>query len=178
MTPAARAAPVPGTDAGARNGSDSRTGADPSGARTAGAGPSGARTADAAAGAAGSDRAAAFWSARPRRRLDWRDQDDGRAVVLRPKFGESRAGRWLAARLGDPCYRIRLDEVGAFIWRACDGETPLLEIAARLRAKFGARVEPAEERLARFVRTMLRSRMVATERLDADSSGGRTVPRS
>ena len=47
-----------------------------------------------------------------------------------------------------------------------------MEIAARLRAKFGARVEPAEERLARFVRTMLRSRMVATERLDADSSGG------
>ena len=175
MTPAGRAAPVPGTDAGgmrrARNGSDSRTGAGPSGARTAGAG-------SAAAGAAGSDRAAAFWSARPRRRLDWRDQDDGRAVVLRPKFGESRAGRWLAARLGDPCYRIRLDEVGAFIWRACDGETPLMEIAARLRAKFGARVEPAEERLARFVRTMLRSRMVATERLDADSSGERTVPRS
>lgn len=100
------------------------------------------------------------WKTCPRRRLGWREADGGRCVVLRPKFGEGRVGRWLAARLGDPCYRIRLDEVGAFIWRACDGETPLTEMAARLRTKFGARVEPAEERLARFVRTMLRSRMI------------------
>ena len=101
-----------------------------------------------------------FWSACPRRRLDWRQADDGRCVVLRPKLGEGRAGRWLAARLGDPHYRIRLDDVGTFIWRACDGATPLIEIAERLRAEFGARVEPAEERLARFVQTLARSRMI------------------
>ena len=108
-----------------------------------------------------SERAAAFWNARPRRRLDWRDLDDGRCVVLRPQFGEGRFGRWLAAKLGEPCYRIRLDEVGSFIWKACDGETPLTAIAGRLRAEFGDRVEPAEERLARFVQSMLRSRMIA-----------------
>lgn len=107
-----------------------------------------------------SEHAAAFWNARPRRRLDWRDLDDGRCVVLRPRFGEGRVGRWLASKLGDPCYRIRLDDVGSFIWRACDGETPLTTIAGRLRAGFGERVEPAEERLARFVQSMLRSRMI------------------
>ena len=96
----------------------------------------------------------------PQRRLDWREGDDGRCVVLRPTFGASRAGRWLAARLGNPCYRIRLDDVGTFVWKACDGRTPLHEIAAGLRAEFGARVEPADERLAQFVRTMLRSRMI------------------
>ncbi len=101
-----------------------------------------------------------FWSACPRRRLDWRQVEDGCCVVLRPKLGEGRAGRWLAARLGDPYYRIRLDDVGTFIWTACDGATPLIEIAGRLRAEFGARVEPAEERLARFVQTMVRSRMI------------------
>ena len=109
----------------------------------------------------GSADAAAFWNACPRRRLDWREADDGRCVVLRPQLGEGRIGRWLASRLGDPCYRIRLDEVGSFIWRACDGETPLTKIAGRLRAEFGDRVEPAEERLARFVQSMLRSRMIA-----------------
>ena len=101
-----------------------------------------------------------FWNACPRRRLDWREAEDGHCVVLRPKFGESRAGRWLAARLGDPCYRIRLDDVGGFIWKACDGRTPLTVIAVRLHDAFGARVEPADERLARFVQTMLRSRMI------------------
>ena len=110
---------------------------------------------------AASASAVTFWDSRPRRRLDWREQDDGRCVVLRPKLGEGRIGRWLASTLGDPCYRIRLDDVGTFIWKRCDGETPLAEIAARLRAEFGARVEPAEERLARFVQSMLRSRMIA-----------------
>ena len=102
----------------------------------------------------------AFWHARPRRRLDWRDAGEGRCVVLRPKLGESRAGRWLASRLGDPCYRIRLDDVGAFIWKACDGETPLTAIRDRMREAFGARVEPADERLGRFVQSLVRSRMI------------------
>ena len=102
----------------------------------------------------------AFWNARPRRLLDWRDIGEGRCVVLRPKLGESRAGRWLAFRLADPCYRIRLDDVGAFIWKACDGETPLTAILDRMRDAFGARVEPADERLGRFVQSMVRSRMI------------------
>ena len=105
--------------------------------------------------------AAAFWNACPRRLLDWRDLDDGRCVVLRPQLGTGRIGRWLASKLGDPCYRIRLDDVGSFIWKACDGKTPLTEMADRLRARFGERVEPAEDRLARFVQSMLRSRMIA-----------------
>ena len=104
--------------------------------------------------------AAAFWNARPRRRLDWRETGAGRCVVLRPTFGEGRAGRWLASRLGHPCYRIRLDEVGAFVWKACDGRTSLAAILDRMRGEFGARVEPADERLGRFVQSMLRSRMI------------------
>jgi len=118
----------------------------------------GPRSADAAAASA---EAAAFWNACPRRLLDWRGLDDGRCVVLRPQLGTGRIGRWLASKLGDPCYRIRLDDVGSFIWKACDGETRLTEMADRLRVRFGERVEPAEERLARFVQSMLRSRMIA-----------------
>lgn len=101
-----------------------------------------------------------FWNACLRRRLDWREVDGGRVVVLHPQFGEGRLGRWLAARWGNPCYRIRLDEVGAFVWKACDGETPLIVIAGRLRDRFGAAVEPVEERVGRFAQTMLRARMV------------------
>ena len=104
--------------------------------------------------------AAAFWNARPRRRLDWRELESGRCVVLRPRFGEGRLGRWLAGKLGDPCYRIRLDDVGTFIWKACDGETPLTEMAKRLRREFGGHIEPAEERLGRFVQSMFRSGMI------------------
>ena len=104
-----------------------------------------------------------FWEARPRRTLEWREVAGGRCVLLRPKFGRSRVGRWLAARLADPHYRIRLDEIGTFVWKACDGETPLMTIADGMRARFGADIEPAERRLAQFVRKMLRSKILELE---------------
>ena len=104
--------------------------------------------------------AADFWSARPSRRFEWREAHDGRCVVLRPKLGGSRVGRWLAARLSDPYYRIRLDDLGTFVWKACDGQTPLTVIAERMRDEFGGRVEPAEQRLGLFVQQMLRSRLL------------------
>ena len=110
-----------------------------------------------------------FWNALPSRRFDWSQDDEGRCVVLRPKLGEGRVGRWFAARLGDPCYRIRLDEFGTFVWKACDGQTPLMVIAERLRDEFGDRVEPTQERLGRFMQQMLQGRMIAV-----DGSPGRT----
>ena len=104
--------------------------------------------------------------ARPRRLLDWREED-GRCVLLRPRLGTSRLGRWLAGLAGDPHYRIRLDEVGTLVWKSCDGRTSLAEIARSMRSRFGDRVEPADERLARFVRRMLKGRMIAVEEPDA-----------
>ena len=106
-------------------------------------------------------------TAKPRRALEWREAEDGRCVLLRPKFGGGRFGRWLAARVGDPHYRIRLDEVGSFVWKACDGETPVARIAAGLRGQFGAGVEPAEARLEQFVEQMTRSRILTLP--DTDS---------
>ena len=103
---------------------------------------------------------AAFMSARPRRLLEWREEDDGGCVLLRPKLGRSTVGRWLASRFGEPYYRIRLDDVGTFVWKACDGHTSLAMIVDRMRAEFGGRVEPADSRLVAFVQKMLRSRML------------------
>ena len=105
----------------------------------------------------------AFLLAQPRRRLEWREADDGRCVVLRPKFGDGRVGRWLAARVGDPHYRIRLDELGTFVWKACDGHTSVQDIARSMREQFGPSVEPAEQRVAAFIRKMVGSRLLEIE---------------
>ena len=116
-----------------------------------------------------------LWNALPSRRLDWSQDDDGRCVVLRPKLGEGPVGRWFAARLGDPHYRIRLDEFGTFIWKACDGQTPLTVIVERMRAEFGDRVEPTTERVGRFVQQMLHGRMIAVDESSGstEEAGGR-----
>ena len=101
-----------------------------------------------------------FMERRPRRLLDWREDGQGRCVLLRPKLGTGRWGRWLATRLGDPYYRIRLDEVGTLVWKASDGTTRLAQIAEQLRQRFGERVEPLEGRLRQFMRRLVRARLI------------------
>lgn len=95
-----------------------------------------------------------------RRQLDWREEEAGKVIVLRPKFGTGKWGRWIGSRLGQSDYRIRLDEIGSLVWKACDGDTPAREIVQKLRAEFGSRVEPAEQRLHQFLMQMHRARMI------------------
>jgi hypothetical protein len=103
-----------------------------------------------------------FLNCRPARRLDWEELEQ-RVIVLRPRFGESRWGRRLAAWLGLSEYRIRLDEIGSYIWHHCDGRTPAARLVQQLREEFGERVEPAEQRLQHFILQMRRARMINLE---------------
>ncbi|UCF37842.1 MAG: PqqD family protein [Acidobacteriota bacterium] len=101
-----------------------------------------------------------FLQSRFERRLDWEEQEDGRIVVFRPRFGESHLGRKMASLLGISDYRIRLDEVGSLVWKCCDSGVSAAEIASRLRERFGQQIEPAEDKLLTFVQQMNRARMV------------------
>ncbi len=97
------------------------------------------------------------------RRYEWREAEGGKVVVLRPRFGEGRLARRVADLFKVTDYRIRLDEIGTAVWKRCDGSTTAREIADELRIQFGDRVEPAEERLHRFVSQMLRARMIGVQ---------------
>ena len=100
-----------------------------------------------------------FLALEPKRLLKWEMDSDGRAVLLRPKFGSGLLGRILLSWFGSSHYRIRLDEVGTAIWVCLDGETPLVTVLSELK-KFGSRVEPAEERLRMFVDDMIRKKLI------------------
>ncbi len=97
---------------------------------------------------------------RPRRALPWREDGQGRAVLLRPRFGSGRLGKRLQTLLKSKDYRIRLDEIGTAVWRHCDGQTPVTRISQELRRQFGKKVEPAEDRVVAFVRQMMRARLI------------------
>ena len=103
-----------------------------------------------------------FAGVQPRRLLEW-SEEEGSCVLLRPRLRSDRLARWVARLGGDPYYRIRLDEIGTFVWKACDGRTSLAEICEGMRGRFGVEVEPADQRLAEFVRKMLKGRMLTIE---------------
>lgn len=95
----------------------------------------------------------------PLRRLPWKEDEKG-VVVFRPRFGERKLGRWLKEKLNLCDYRIRLDEIGTLVWKACDGETTTSQIVERMREEFGEKAEPAEDRLHDFILKMKQARLI------------------
>ena len=96
----------------------------------------------------------------PVRAAEW-SETDGRIVIERPRPTERGLRRlfgWLsyysAAR------RLRLDDLGAFVWDRIDGATTLGAIAEFLRDEFGESVGTAEERVIVFVKMLYRERLV------------------
>ncbi len=101
-----------------------------------------------------------FFALKPRRLLDWQLDAEGKAVLLRPKFGSGVPGRFLSRWFGPSHYRIRLDSVGTAVWLGLDGEKPLAALLRELRKEFGSRVEPADQRLKLFIDDMIRKRLI------------------
>lgn len=96
----------------------------------------------------------------PARRCSW--EGEGAAVTLLvPRFGAGKLGRTLERMFQARPYRARLDEIGAFVWRRCDGATSVARIAEEMRAEFGEKIEPAEDRLVVFLQRLLRGKFVS-----------------
>jgi hypothetical protein len=102
----------------------------------------------------------------PVRTADW-EEVGGRVVVLRPTprpRGLKTALDWLFYLMA--VRKIRLDEIGSFTWHQLDGKQTVSEVARKLGAEFGGRVEPAEERLGRLVRAFRREELVGYRHWD------------
>lgn len=86
---------------------------------------------------------------------------DGRVVIERPIPG-GWSPRAILERLSamTGVRRLRLDPRGSFLWRRIDGERTIGALATELRDAFGDAVEPAEERVTRFLSWLERERLV------------------
>ncbi|MFH0799736.1 MAG: PqqD family protein [Pseudomonadota bacterium] len=92
--------------------------------------------------------------------IGWEDGPDGGAVLLVPRFRKGPLARWLQPRLPRPFIRVKLDEIGSFVWRALDGGTPFQKVALAMKEKFGDRVEPAEVRLKTFLTILYKDKFI------------------
>lgn len=99
---------------------------------------------------------------RPVRRAEW-EETEGHVTLLVPRFGRNSLARWFERQTRTRPFKVHLDDVGTFVWRRCDGETRVAEIADGLREEFGERIEPAEDRLVRFLTNLVRGRFVAVD---------------
>jgi hypothetical protein len=97
---------------------------------------------------------------RPVGRFEFEEQDENLIRVVIPRFGNGTLGRIMqkiAIRTED---KLNLDELGSFVYRHCDGTRTVREIAVQLREHFGEKAEPAEDRLALFIREMVQRELI------------------
>ena len=72
----------------------------------------------------------------PTRAVGWETGDDGRVTLLMPRFTNRLVVRLLVPLLRNNEIRLRLDELGSFVWEHCDGGRTVAEIAAAAQERF------------------------------------------
>ena len=113
----------------------------------------------------------------PRRLLKWREDSEGKVVILRPKLGDGALGCWISLRLRNPYYYIYLDDVGTLVWKRCDGKTGLSCIVTHVRQQFGERVEPVEQRLLKFIKQLREAKLIEfVDEVVTEPQRRKTVP--
>ncbi|MCR4440146.1 MAG: PqqD family protein [bacterium] len=96
--------------------------------------------------------------------VEWQEED-GRVLLLRPRFSSGLLQKYLLPKLRPPHFRIHLDAHGSAAWKLCDGSRTLAEVGAALREQFGQQIEPVQERLALFVSQLCRHRLLKLQRV-------------
>jgi len=99
----------------------------------------------------------------PQRNIEHEEGDDGRLVLLRPKFMSGPLARWLQPRIKRKHFKVRLDDLGTATWRAIDGKRSVGQIADILYEEFGERIEPRYERMSMFIDSLAKGKMVTFE---------------
>lgn len=84
---------------------------------------------------------------------DWRPDDDGSLTVVREVAPRNRLDAALMDAFGaDRRREVSLDPVGATVWRHCDGDHTVADVAdAVADAHDPERVAPVEETLSHFL---------------------------
>lgn len=86
----------------------------------------------------------------PERAVEHVEREEGLVTLLRPKFLSPRL-QWFQRLLRRPHFKVKLDAVGTCLWMHMDGQRSGYELTEILRLAFGEKVEPADERTARFL---------------------------
>lgn len=93
----------------------------------------------------------------PERNLAWEINAETNLVELKkPKLKNKWLKKYLLPYMKNPEYRVKLDNIGTFVWNNIDGKQSCLEISEKMKREFGSSVDPVEERLGKFFQSLIR----------------------
>ncbi len=101
----------------------------------------------------------------PVQNIQSQQKEEGFYVLLKPKFTHPFLVKHLLPRLKNPHFKIKLDEIGSFIWNLCDGKNTVKDIGNLLRERFGGRVEPLYDRIGLFFQNLEKNKFITFKNL-------------
>ena len=97
---------------------------------------------------------------RPQRAVQWEENEDGTVILLTPKFENKLLVKYLLPRMKSKNIKIKLDDVGSWVWRHIDGERTILQIGELMEHELAERAQPVYERLGLFMNMLLRRKFI------------------
>ena len=91
--------------------------------------------------------------------------EDGTLTLIIPKFKNEKFGKWFLPRNKSPWFSIHLDELGSAVWLEINGRSTVAEIIKSLEGKFKEKMDPATERVPKFVSQLYAQRYISFKQL-------------
>lgn len=82
-------------------------------------------------------------------------------IVIKPKFKNSLAIKYILPQLKDKFFKIKLDRFGSFIWLNMDGSNTIKDIINRSTKEFGEEIQPADERINKFLLQLFENKLIS-----------------
>jgi len=102
----------------------------------------------------------------PEQKVKFEQLNNGKIILLKPKFKKKFLVKYLQPKLSKPNYKIKLDRFGSFVWTHCDGKNTVEQIGNLLKEKFQDDIEPVYDRLAVFIQSLARYRFIEYKNYD------------
>ncbi len=97
---------------------------------------------------------------RPMRRYGFEEREENLIRVIIPRFTDGFFGRMMKKVAVQTEDTLNLDELGTYVYRRCDGERTVEEIARGIKEEFGEKAEPVEDRLRMFIQEMFKRNLI------------------
>lgn len=96
----------------------------------------------------------------PIRTTQWEKRENELVVLLKPKFRNKLIAKYILPKMKNPFFRIKLDEIGSFVWKLCNEKNTVWDIGVKLKEEFGEKIEPVYDRLIIFLKQLERGKCI------------------
>jgi len=96
----------------------------------------------------------------PLRKLEYEKDDNGLVVLIVP-HSENWFTRKFLPKPKSPAGKVKLDDIGTFVWEHCDGTRTIKAICEAMLEIFGEKINSVEDRTVTFLQTMYGEKFIS-----------------